>query len=323
MHNKTLIINGVKYKYINVNMLSIEHPDDLYINLHTMLNEWVIQYYAYTYELDENKNDGYIGFCHYRRNIQPNDILLNLEDIIDNDTIIYFEKCKLTNFRGDDIKMLSVVNYSTDIIKCITEYVVCIALLYIQSDFGIYNKTLEVTKNVNRDEINILKQNLYQEIFNYIYDYINNQNAVDKKYLFNLYKNNDFDITKCYFIQRESYVCNINNFITISEFTINFVKKILTELNVKKVKDLKDHLYNNDTLKKLYNIYKEKSNNIDLDEGFDNEVSTYRRTYAYLMEFIIGTLLQNFKTKFVDISQRYKNLDSINNIIQYFIYTYV
>lgn len=176
-HNKIFIKNGIKYKYLHVKLLAKEHEDDAILQMHGFLNEYVGQYYAHKYELEENINDGYIGFCHYRRLINPK--IFSEIDIIKNKQTYIFDITADVS-KSDDEKLLNL--YKKNNCKNYWDY-----CCYFWRNIDIFEDFIKTVKDKNilsyftksTNNVGVLREIyltsdfiLFENIINTVNDYI-------------------------------------------------------------------------------------------------------------------------------------------------------
>lgn len=199
----------LKYKYIDVNLLQADYPDDKFIQLHPNLNEWVTQYYAYHYEFEENEKDGYVGFCHYRRpilidNISESDITA----VKNNDKIITFYKAELLHNKP--------IKENFDLLN---------------NFIGYFLYSYETYNNVDFDKNPVNNKNILN-IHNKLVEFMYNQNVFDKNILMNI-TNNEYEI-----YNRGIYIANVHTF----KHIFTFVEKVINHFIFEEKYDLENYI---------------------------------------------------------------------------------
>lgn len=183
------------YKILNLEDLQNQYKDDLIMQLHPYLNEWVGQYYAHEYLYDKN----IVGFCHYRRIIDYDYINFNRIKNTNGSQFfcIYNENIDFYEIDMDNKKKYCYVDihgkyWDNHIIyNDFVEYNDCIGKNFI--DINYLDKIMNV-ENVSQyfwhpsRQIYVTTHINFDLIFNYIYNFV--KYIIDK---YNIYNKQDFE----------------------------------------------------------------------------------------------------------------------------------
>jgi len=182
------------YKVLNLDQLQKLYPNDLILQLHPYLNEWVAQYYIHQY-MGFNDID---GFCHYRR-------------IIDYDHI-NFNRIKNTNgTQFFSVYMENIEFYEIDMTNKKKYCYIDIHGKY-WKNYVLYNDFVEFNDNIGKNIINVdyLDKITNVEDINQFFWHPSKELYVSTKYNLNLIFNYIYEYVK--FILQKYNIKSIEDF---------------------------------------------------------------------------------------------------------------
>ena len=253
------------YTYLNTTELCKTNPDDIILQCHKFLNEWIAQYYIRNYtQLDDNE---IYGFCHYRRVFDYQDIQYN--SIINDNKVQMFQHC---------IHFMPKPVYLTLKIDKIQDY----QLVYVY----------------------IVKQLGSLPMYNFFVEYMNTfpldiQNKwKEKTKFYGVEKPGRIDSTPyCPFKpcpSREIFVMNKQNLIEMTDFLTGYVKYIFQKLEINSLNKANLIFYNVYS----YNLVDQNS----IDDHYRWFCSRESRLIAYILELLVGLYIYvNYETIYKSI----------------------
>lgn len=240
------------YTYLNTTELFKTNPDDIILQSHRFLNEWIAQYYIVNYT--DLKDDIY-GFCHYRRVIDYQEV--------QKDLIIYGNKVQI--FQNSLYFMPKPV-YLT--LKCdhIEDYQ--LVYTYVVREFGskkMYNWFLEY---MNTLPVEI--RNKWNEKTRFV--------DVEKPGRIEAINYCPLKTAP----SREIFVMNKQNLINMTNFLSGYVKLIFNKLEINNLDKINEIFYN------TYKYGLIDKSLIDDNYSWIYNKHAEHRLIAYTLELLIG-----------------------------------
>lgn len=261
------------YTYYNTSELYKINPDDMILQSHQYLNEWVVQYYLYKYT---DLTEDIYGFCHYRRVIDYKDI--------DSEKI----QNSLVQIFTTNINFLPYSTYLTLLKDNIQDYqlIYCYIVRQMGSKFLYYS----FVEYINTFSFDIQNKWQIKTTFNHV------------QYIGKIISDAYCPLKTC--PGRELYAMNKDNFINMTKFIEGYINFIFNKLHIHTTNDI-DNIFSDVHKSGLVEDYL-------IEESWYNWIKTnnyYHRIIAYMIELLVGLYIHvNYNTFYANlIPNSFKN----------------